>query len=467
VRTEHESALCSMKVPMTTQSMGGLNFSADSPHSFVKVVWALLQSSNDANYIALREKFRSRRTRQLLWCVAVVYPLFAGLDAVVYPEHLELFAGFRAVNAGLALFVLLHSSRRWSDARLARAALALGYLATACVSVMAALGGGFQSNYLVGVLLCMLCVATLEVCQPRGLAVYLVTSSLIYIAACAQMPFRIPDLVAALFFTTGGAFFCLICSLLLEHQRRELFDANTALLHRNEELERARQHQRRFLSTISHELRSPINAVLGFSELIVESAEGLDKRSRENLMRIQRSSRHLLGIVNDLLDLAKAEAGCIEITLESFDLVPLLHEVAEETRALVGQRDVTVSVDAPAACRVRADSMRLRQILLNLLGNAAKFTFEGEIGLRAWVERGAVWLEVSDTGIGIAEENRGLIFEAFRQVDGRASGGTGLGLSIVNNLVALLHGRIELESEPDRGSTFRIRFEGMEERSAA
>jgi signal transduction histidine kinase len=117
---------------------------------------------------------------------------------------------------------------------------------------------------------------------------------------------------------------------------------------------------------------------------------------------------------------------------------------------------------------VRSDATRLRQILINLLSNAVKFTFEGEIRIRAWAEHDSISLEVADTGIGIAEEHRALIFEAFRQVHSRAvPGGTGLGLSIVCNMVALLHGQIELETAIGRGSTFRVRFGAIQERSAA
>jgi signal transduction histidine kinase len=200
---------------------------------------------------------------------------------------------------------------------------------------------------------------------------------------------------------------------------------------------------------------------------VLERELGLHQKSRDNLSRIQQSSRHLLRLVNDLLDLAKTEAGRMELDISSFDLAPLVHEVADQTRALISDRAVVVHADAPS-CMIRSDATRLRQILVNLASNAAKFTSEGEIRISAALNRDDLVLEVSDTGVGIAAEHRELIFEAFRQVHrGLGVGGTGLGLSIVSHLVDLLKGRVEVESEVGRGSVFRVRLERVVERSAA
>ena len=415
----------------------------------------------------MRSAFAANRAQLLLWCIAIIYPAFGLLDALVYPQWMRLFLAYRAAVAASAIGLLLvgkHNPNRTFP----KLVLLFAWAATAGVILMCAVTEGFASRYLVGVILCMLGITSVEVAQPRALAGVLCSLSVLYALLNAAFPFDRSQLVSALAFLAGAIFFCVACSALIEQQRRELFAANAELMRRNAELERAKQQQGKFLSTVSHELRSPINSVLGFAELIAERETALLPKSRDNLARIQQSGRQLLRLVNDLLDLAKTEAGRMELEISSFDLVPVVHEVAEQTRALLGDRPVGVHVETPAVCTIRSDSTRLRQILVNLASNAAKFTAEGEIRICVEPARDDLVLEVRDTGIGIAAEHRELIFEAFKQVHrGLGVGGTGLGLSIVSHMVELLHGSIEVHSELGLGSCFRVRLERVMERSAA
>jgi signal transduction histidine kinase len=415
----------------------------------------------------LRSEFAAKRARLLLWCIATIYPAFGLLDWLVYPEWMRLFFGYRAAVAVFAISLVLISKRICAH-RFPNLVLGFAWAATVGVIMMCAITEGFASRYLVGVILCMLGIATVEVAQPRALAGLLCSLSVLYALLNAAAPFDRSQIISSLAFLAGAVFFCVACSGLMEQQRRQLFAANAELVRRNAELERAKQQQGKFLSTVSHELRSPINSVMGFAELILEREVALQPKSRDNLSRIQQSSRQLLRLVNDLLDLAKTEAGRMELEISSFDLVPLVNEVADQARALVGDRPVAVRVQVPSVCTIRSDPTRLRQILVNLASNAAKFTLEGEIRITAEPCRDDLLLEVHDTGIGIAEEDRELIFEAFKQVHrGLGVGGTGLGLSIVSHMVDLLKGSIEVESEVSRGSLFRVRLERVMERSAA
>jgi signal transduction histidine kinase len=284
----------------------------------------------------------------------------------------------------------------------------------------------------------------------------LVAQSLVYMLVCFGIAdrFHPAELLAAFAFLAGAVLFCVVSAALFEMQRRALFKSNRLLRLQNAELDRARRHQTQFLNTVSHELRSPVNSVLGFVELIEQREAQLHDKSRSNLRRITESSHRLLSFINDLLDLSKAEAGCMELRPSVFDLMVVVHEVAEASRVLTRNRELSVEAHGPPQLFVRSDALRVRQILTNLASNAVKFTEQGVVSVRVLVDQG-VTIEVSDTGPGIPPESRSVIFEAFRQL-GESSGGTGLGLNIVQRLTELLGGRVELESEVGRGSTFRV-----------
>jgi signal transduction histidine kinase/CheY-like chemotaxis protein len=234
------------------------------------------------------------------------------------------------------------------------------------------------------------------------------------------------------------------------------------------ELEVASRHKSQFLANMSHELRTPLNAIIGVSEMLLEDAQAAAQPDQiEAHERILRAGRHLLALINDILDLSKIEAGKLELSLESVAVVPLVEDVLATIRPLAAKNGNKVDVECPAdAGVIRADPTRLRQALLNLASNASKFTERGRI--RVTVTRqpddlGRDWVSmaVSDTGIGMTAEQMGRLFEEFTQADAsttRRYGGTGLGLAISRRLCRLMGGDITVASTPGQGSTFTIRL---------
>jgi signal transduction histidine kinase len=228
-----------------------------------------------------------------------------------------------------------------------------------------------------------------------------------------------------------------------------------------ERAEVANQAKSTFLSSMSHELRTPLTAVLGYTQMLLNRGN-LAERQAAGLRTIRQSAEHLLALINDLLDLAKIEAGKYDLYEDTLDLPAFLHGIVDIIRVKAEQKGLRLVYesgdDLPP---VRADEKRLRQVLLNLLGNAVKFTDHGKIGLRVHCvrrQRGRAELcfEVSDTGIGVRAEQLELIFQPFEQVGDmqRRFGGTGLGLSISRQLVRLMGGDIHVDSRPDIGSVF-------------
>ena len=223
----------------------------------------------------------------------------------------------------------------------------------------------------------------------------------------------------------------------------------------------------RFLANMSHELRTPLNAIIGLTEMLSEDAEdqGLDD-FREPLDRILRAGRHLLALINDVLDLSKIEAGRLELHEEAVDLSSFIADVTGAAQPLAERNGNRLAVEQPDGLgAMRADVTRLRQIILNLLSNACKFTHGGTVTLA--VERetadgdGQIRFRVSDTGIGMTREQLGRLFQEFTQADSsttRKYGGTGLGLAISQRLAALMGGTIEVESEPGVGTSFTVRL---------
>ena len=243
----------------------------------------------------------------------------------------------------------------------------------------------------------------------------------------------------------------------------ELQEQNRQLAWQGQELERAYRHKSEFLASMSHELRTPINALLGYTALLRERIYGdLTERQVEALSRMESSSGHLLELVNDILDLARIEAGRMPLHLEPVSLAALVASVVDSVEPMARAKGLRLIVEVPAELpALITDRTRVKQIVLNLLSNAVKFTREGSVRVtgRALPAEEAVELEVADTGIGIAAEALPGIFEDFRQVDQsstREFGGTGLGLSIVRKLLGLLGGSIRAESAPDVGTTFTV-----------
>jgi signal transduction histidine kinase len=245
---------------------------------------------------------------------------------------------------------------------------------------------------------------------------------------------------------------------------KKLESLNRDLLHAKESAEVASRAKSVFLANMSHEIRTPMNGVIASVQLLQDTP--LDKEQDELLSLISRSSNSLLNIINDILDLSKIEAGYLQLVKEPFSLHQLIHDVCELNRAHAQDKqvDINITLEDGTPRFVLGDSVRIRQILMNLLTNAIKFTREGHVNIEVGYdriddERYNLMIEVQDTGIGIPKDRIDKIFESFEQADvsiGRNYGGTGLGLTISKNLVDLMDGYLEVESEKDKGASFII-----------
>ena len=249
----------------------------------------------------------------------------------------------------------------------------------------------------------------------------------------------------------------------IRNQNDALVKANHELAEARKQAEHATQLKSQFLATMSHELRTPLNAVIGYSEIQLMGIAGqLTDKQREYQDRILANALHLLGLINDILDLSRIEAGRMDLLLIPFKLQTWLDEIILQNRVLAEEKKlaINVQVDARLPDVMVADAERLKQVVINLLSNAVKFTEEGSIKIEVVRNDSETWkIEVQDTGIGIPIHAQETIFEEFRQVDGtshRQYGGTGLGLAIVRKLVVMMGGHIRLKSEVGKGSTFTV-----------
>ncbi len=249
----------------------------------------------------------------------------------------------------------------------------------------------------------------------------------------------------------------------LDRQRAEVTQLTQGLAAKSEQLQRANEHKSAFLANMSHELRTPLNSIIGFTRLVIKKAgDALAPQQRENLVKVEKSAVNLLGIINDILDISKIEAGRLDVNPETFALGDLLDEILATGQPLVGEKALRLVKRVPAGLPdLVTDRTRVRQIVINLMSNAIKFTPAGEVAIEVEHDPASdrVTIAVVDTGIGIPREDQAMVFEAFRQVDNsttRKVGGTGLGLAIVKKLCQLLGGDIALHSEVGKGSRFTV-----------
>jgi len=250
----------------------------------------------------------------------------------------------------------------------------------------------------------------------------------------------------------------------LQAQAEELMTQKKALEEKTREVEEADRLKSEFLSNMSHELRTPLNAILGLTNLMYQGSAGpINRKQKEYIEIVERNGKDLLQLINDVLDLSRIESGQIETAVSKIRLKAFIVKVSHNIRPLVEEKGLTLNIDVDDDILIYSDADKLRQILVNLLSNAVKFTSQGGVNISAEVEEGrlrdSIIMRVTDTGTGIPREALKYVFEPFRQVDGsptREHGGTGLGLSICRKLVSVMGGKIEVESEPGKGSTFTV-----------
>ena len=252
----------------------------------------------------------------------------------------------------------------------------------------------------------------------------------------------------------------------VQEKTAELKDANVSLVDSYEKLKEVDRLKDEFRANMSHELRTPLNAIIGFSGMLMQDPSGrLPDDVREDLRIIYENGQNLLAMINQVLDLSKFEAGKMQVELREMDPVPVLDDVRALAAGLVQDRPIRLIYDRPAfRARVMGDADRLRQVFTNLVGNAIKFTEEGEVAIEAALEEGRFKVRFRDTGIGMTEDEIHRLFQPFQQVDGsvtRRFGGTGLGLAISRRIMEFMHGEIRVESGKGKGSTFTVELPAL------
>jgi PAS domain S-box-containing protein len=245
----------------------------------------------------------------------------------------------------------------------------------------------------------------------------------------------------------------------------ELAEQNELLRRQHIALEQASALKSQFLANMSHEFRTPLNAILGYTHMLLHGVSGpVSDPQRKSLTRIDSNSRHLLALINDILDITRIEAGRMPLNLTTFAIPDLIDEVMSELEPIIKRSNLTVSARIQGRVpQLKSDRQKVKQIVLNLLSNALKFTPQGAVTIRASCDARSrmVHIAVRDTGVGIPDDDQSKVFEDFRQLDSspaRGYGGTGLGLSICRRLSQMLGGSIELQSEAGRGSTFTLQL---------
>jgi signal transduction histidine kinase len=238
---------------------------------------------------------------------------------------------------------------------------------------------------------------------------------------------------------------------------------------KSRQLEEASQHKSQFLANMSHELRTPLNAILGYTELMADGAYGEpSEKTLGVLKRLEANGKHLLGLINDVLDLSKIEAGQLVLELSDYTVQDIAQTVRSTLEPLAADKKLAFKLEMAAELPPgRGDGRRLTQVLINLVGNAIKFTDAGEVAIKAEANNGAFHVSVQDTGPGISTADQAKLFQEFQQADNaitKKKGGTGLGLAISKRIIEMHGGKIWVESQPGQGSTFAFTLPVIVER---
>jgi signal transduction histidine kinase len=252
----------------------------------------------------------------------------------------------------------------------------------------------------------------------------------------------------------------------------ELRQRTIELEEKGSQLAEASQHKSQFLANMSHELRTPLNAILGYTELIIDGIYGeTPAKALAVLKRVENNGRHLLGLINDVLDLSKIEAGQLKLSLVDYSIKDVVYNVVSAVEPLATKKKLDIKVDMPSDLPTgHGDEQKLTQVLLNLTGNAIKFTDAGEVAIKVSIANGWYTVAIQDTGPGIAEADQAKLFQQFQQADNsitKAKGGTGLGLAISKRIIELHGGSISVESSVGNGSTFTFTLPATVERQVS
>ncbi|HEY3570891.1 MAG TPA: ATP-binding protein [Thermoanaerobaculia bacterium] len=410
-------------------------------------------------YRAESRRLFVERARFLLWSALALYLAFGLLDLAVAPEQAGTFFLIRCAVAGIYVLALGAVYSRWAE-RLALPFVMAGALASAAgISLMAALLGGFTSNYFAGNIIVIFAIGVFLPWEPLALAVLcgLIVATDQGINLAVQGPSR--DLIGPLFFLLGSSVFTGLATVSSRRTRRRDLSLRLRLQRANEELKELDEAKTRFFANVSHELRTPLTLLLGPLETLLASEEEGERRTL--LESMASNSRRLLRQVNALLDGAKLESGRLRLEPATGNLGTLLTELVEAAAPLAERRGLKLRTERLDELPDSIfDHHKTEIIVANLLSNALKFTPPGgEVTVRARMEGDTAFFEVEDDGPGIPEDQLERIFERFHQVDGSASrehGGTGLGLALARELARLHGGNVTVRSRLGEGSVFRV-----------
>jgi len=436
-------------------------------------------SDGDHAFQAELDRHASQQLIRSVWVLSALYLSWTLFDWFLAPEWWAVFLGLRiaAVVGGLIPVLALRSGRTRSG--LWVLGLWLAILGAGLVPMLAVVPGEAFLEYVMGYSLVAAGASMFTTWTPRHSVVVLGYLAVLFLGVVLFRGVAGRDDFAAISFFLS---LCLLIAFLIGHRyvtARDAYRVRIRLESANQELDQARkvaeaasEAKDSFLSNMSHELRTPLNAIIGYAELLSEEEELV--HALPDLQRIETSGRYLLTLVNDLLDLSKAAAGRLEVHATDVDLEGVLEELRPMAAALVAQRQNQLEIDAESEVVIRGDPVRVRQILLNLTSNAAKFTEQGKVGIRVLPQNNRVSIEISDTGIGMDTEQQAQLFQPFVQVhqsDHARYGGTGLGLSLSRELARLMGGDITVSSAPGEGSVFRLTLplatgHGAQERGA-